>query len=88
MHINSMKEGGEMPDVVVGAHFHKAVLGSYTDGTNFKTYFGMILPSLQMKTRYGQKVSAFQRNDIGVSPFEVSENGLIGFHKPMKLEKW
>jgi len=80
MYFNSLKEGWKMPELVVGSHYHKATLGSYSQ--NWKTYLGMITPSFQMKTRFGLKVSAFQRNDIGISVFETSENGLLKVHEP------
>lgn len=84
IYFNHLKEQREMPDVVVASHFHKASLSSYSQ--NWKTYYGIITPSFQMKTRFGQKVSAFQRNDIGVSFLEVSENGLIGIREPMIMK--
>ncbi len=84
MYYNSLKEGWEMPDFVIGSHHHKATLGSYSQ--NWKTYHGMITPSMQMKTRFGQKVSAFQRNDIGVGLFEVAENGMMQIHPPLLMK--
>jgi len=84
MFYNSLKEGWQMPDYVVGSHHHKAGLASYTQ--NWKTYFGMITPSFQMKTRFGQKVSAFQRNDIGMALIEVGTNGAIITHAPLLLK--
>lgn len=83
MFYNSLKEGWEMPDLTIGSHYHKSAMGSYSQ--NWKTYYGMITPSFQMKTRFGQKVSAFQRNDIGVGLFEVAENGLY-IHKPLLMK--
>ncbi len=85
MYINSLKEGWKMPDVVIGSHFHKATLASYSQ--DWRTFYGIITPSFQMKTRFGQKVSAFQRNDIGVALLEVAPDGLIGIHKPLLMRQ-
>ena len=85
MYYNSLKEGWEMPDFVCGSHFHKATMSSFTQ--NWKTYYGMITPSFQMKTRHGHKVSAFQRNDIGMGLVEVAPNGLLNIHKPLLMER-
>ena len=84
LYYNSLKECKEMPDLVIASHFHKATMASYSQ--NWDTYYAMITPSFQMKTRHGQKVSAFQRNDIGVGLAEVSVNGLIKIHKPLLME--
>lgn len=83
MYFNSIKEGWTMPNLTIGSHFHKCTLGTYSQ--NWETYYGMITPSFQMKTRFGQKVSAFQRNDIGLGLVEVAENGLLNIHKPMLM---
>lgn len=83
MYANSLREKWVMPDLVVASHFHKATLASYS--IDWKTYHGMITPSFQMKTRFGQKVSAFQRNDIGLGLVETSEAGMK-IHKPLLME--
>jgi hypothetical protein len=83
MFFNSVKEGWKMPDYTIGSHYHKSVISSYTQ--DWKTYYGIVTPSFQMKTRFGQKVSAFQRNDIGMSLVEVSDGGLSIAHKPMLM---
>jgi hypothetical protein len=85
LYFDTLKEKREMPDVVIASHVHKATMASYSQ--NWKTYYAMITPSLQMKTRHGQKVSAFQRNDIGVGFVEVSKNGLIAVREPMLMEQ-
>jgi len=84
MYYNSLKEGWQMSDLTIGSHYHKATMGSYSQ--NWKTYYGMITPSFQMKTRFGQKVSAFQRNDIGLGLFEVAPNGLLTIHEPLLMK--
>lgn len=84
MYYDALKEGWQMPDVVIGSHFHKSALGSYSQC--FKTHFGIITPSLQMKTSYGHKVSAFQRNDIGLQLVEVTSGGLVNIIPPMLVK--
>jgi len=84
LYFNSLKEGFIMPDFISTSHYHKATLGSYSQ--NWKTYQAMITPSFQMKTRFGQKVAPFQRNDIGLGLIEVSPSGLIGAHPPLLME--
>jgi hypothetical protein len=84
MYYNSLKEGWEMPDLTVGSHYHKASMASWSQG--WKTYYGMITPSFQMKTRFGQKVSAFQRNDVGLGLVETRENGLMVIHEPLLMK--
>ncbi len=84
MYYNSLREKWEMPDVVIGSHFHKASLGSWSQ--NWKTFYGIVTPSWQFKTRHGQKVAPYQRNDIGLFMMDVSEGG-INIHNPMLLEQ-
>lgn len=83
MYFNSIKEGWKMPDYTVGSHYHKAVMASFT--IDWQTFYGMITPSFQMKTRFGQKVSAFQRNDIGMGLIEVAPEGMMFTHKPLLM---
>ena len=84
MYYNSLKEGWKMPRVVIGSHYHKATMGSWSQ--NWQTFYGMITPSFQMKTRFGQKVSAFQRNDIGVGLIEVAADGLLAIREPLLMK--
>lgn len=85
LYYDCLKEGKQMPDLAIGSHFHKAGLGSYTQ--KFKTYYGLITPSLQMKTRFGQKVSAFERNDVGFIEFDLTKDGLFKFYEPELLKE-
>ena len=85
LYYNTLKEKREMPDLVISSHFHKATMASYSQ--DWKTYYAMITPSFQMKTRHGHKVSAFQRNDIGLGLAEVTTSGLIKIHKPLLMDE-
>ena len=84
LYFDSLKEKREMPDLVISSHYHKAIMASYSQ--DWETYHAMITPSFQMKTRFGQKVSAFQRNDIGIGLAEVSTNGLMKIHRPLLMQ--
>lgn len=81
MYYDSLKEKWNMPDVVIGSHYHKASLGSWSQ--DWQTFYGMVSPSFQLKTRFGQKVAPFSRNDIGIGLIEVSAEGLIGVLRPL-----
>jgi hypothetical protein len=83
MYYNSLKEGWEMPDLTIGSHYHKSAMATFSQ--RWRTYYGMITPSFQLKTRHGHKVSAFQRNDIGMGLFETAENGLLKIHEPLLM---
>jgi len=85
LYYNSLKEGREMYDLIISSHYHKAIMASYSQ--NWETYYAMITPSFQMKTRHGHKVSAFQRNDIGLGLAEVTTSGLIKIHKPLLMDE-
>lgn len=85
MYYDSKKEGWDMPDLVIGSHYHKSALGSFSQ--DFKTYYGIVTPALQRKTRFGQKVSPFQRNDIGIQLVEVTSGGLLNITPPMLLHE-
>lgn len=84
MFYNSLKEGWDMPDLVVGSHFHKSGLGSFTQ--NWRTYHAVVTPSMQRKTRFAHQKTAFQRNDIGIVCVEVTRDGLFDF-APMLMPK-
>lgn len=84
MFYNSLKEIWNMPNLVVAGHFHKSGLASFSQ--NFKTFYGIVTPSLQRKTRHGQKVSAFQRNDIGIQLVEITAGGLLNIIPPMLMK--
>lgn len=81
---NRIKRGAKVPDMIVSAHVHKPIYQTYVQ--DWHTLHGMILPSWQVKTRYAYRVAPFQRNDIGLSFFEVSASGDIRIHPAMVME--
>jgi len=83
IYYDCLKEKKEMPDLVIGSHFHKSALGSYSQSWN--TYYGIISPSLQMKTRHALKVSGFQRNDIGIIDYDITAEGAFIFRRPVLM---
>lgn len=81
---DNVKQKNEQPDIVVTAHYHKPIYQTFVQ--DWHTIHGMILPSWQYKTRYAYKVAPFQRNDIGLQTFDITEEGHIAIHKPMLME--
>ncbi len=79
MYYNSLKENWRMPDLTIGAHYHKCGLGVFAQ--DWKIYHGLVLPSLQRKTRYAHQKTAFQRNDIGIVTVDVLESGAFLFER-------
>ena len=81
---NCVKGKKPIPDMVVTGHFHKPVYNIYVQ--DYHLLHGMMLPSWQMKTRYAYKAAPFQRNDIGMSFYDVTVDGDIRVHKPLIME--
>lgn len=79
IYFDCLREEVRPPSVVVTAHFHKSLYQTYVASYRH-TIHGMILPSWQMKTRYAYRVAPFQRNDIGLSVYEVTAGGDIRIH--------
>lgn len=77
------KEKREKPDVVVSSHYHKSLYQTYV--RDWHTIHGLVSPSFQKKTRFGLRVAPFVKNDIGISPFQVTKEGLIHFEKPLLM---
>lgn len=69
------------PHLVTCSHFHKAAYDSYNQGYDHAIHI-QVLPSWQMKTRFGIAASGFQRNDIGMTFNEVTINGDLRITKP------
>lgn len=79
-----VNNGIKPADLIVSSHFHKAHKGSY-DNSYFHTVNGIILPSWQLKTKFGYRVSPFSRNDIGLNITEVTADGFLKIHKPLLM---
>lgn len=77
-----IKEKIPPPHMLTTSHFHKSSMESYNDSYAHTVYIE-VLPSWQMKTRFGQKASPFQRNDIGMSFNVVTAEGDIRVLPPM-----
>lgn len=79
---DSIKAKELPPHLITTSHFHKSSYDSYND-SYAHTIQIQVLPSWQMKTRFGIKASAFQRNDIGMQFTEVTTNGNVIAMKPL-----
>lgn len=75
-----LEAGQRIPDAVISGHYHVPVYTTFT--RNYKTIHGVILPPFQLKTRFGYKVAAAERENIGLSTIDISANGNIVVNKP------
>ena len=82
---DSIKEKKEPPHMISTSHFHKSSYESYNDSYAHTVHIE-VLPSWQMKTRFGIGVSPFQRNDIGMAFNVVTAEGDIRVLPPMLWE--
>lgn len=73
LYFDCLKEGRNMPNVVIGSHYHKAGFSSYSQ--RWQTYYGIVTPSLQLPTRHGVRAAPFQRRDIGFVTFDITDTG-------------
>lgn len=80
-----IKEGKEPPHLITNSHYHKASYDSYNNSYRH-TVHCQVLPSWQMKTRYGHRASNFQRNDIGMTFNEITKDGNIIIGEPLLME--
>lgn len=80
-----MKANEPAPHMITGSHFHKSSYDSFNDSYRHTIQI-QILPSWQMKTRFGISASAFQRNDIGMQFTEITTGGDIRRMKPLLWE--
>jgi len=67
------------PDVIVTGHVHKPAYETYSilEGETVNVLHGIILPSWQRKTRFGNKVAPSEINKIGLAWFGISAKGDI-----------
>jgi predicted phosphodiesterase len=77
-----------VPDMIVTGHYHKPVYSSYVQrrDNGFHTLHGIVLPSWQMKTRFGYRVVSVARNEIGAAYVEISAAGDIRSPSFMLME--
>jgi hypothetical protein len=78
-----MEANERIPDGVIMGHYHVPLYDTYT--RNHKTMHGWILPSFQLKTRFGYKVAAAELERIGIYSIDVSANGEIIASPPMVM---
>jgi hypothetical protein len=83
IYLTCLDKGLRIPRYVIGGHKHQYVTAEYSG--RHGDVRGMMLPSLQFKTRYGHKVARFTEEDIGFVYFVIEENGDSSWH-PSILE--
>ena len=79
-----LEQGLRIPDAIISGHYHVPVYTTFT--RNYKTMHGIILPSFQLKTRFGYKVAAAERENIGLSTINISADGVIQVNKPYLMQ--
>ena len=79
LYLDCVAAGIAPPDVAIFGHVHtpRYRVFSRVDGGQIEKMEGWILPSWQMKTRFGHSVAAMQINSIGLACFEVGKSGDI-----------
>jgi hypothetical protein len=75
-----LEAGQRIPDLIVSGHYHVPVYTTFT--RNYKTMHGVICPSMQLKTRFGYKVAAAERENTGVTTIDIPANGEIKVNRP------
>ena len=81
-----IKQKIEPPHFLSTSHYHKSTYESYNDSYSHTVQIE-VLPSFQMKTRFGLRSSPFQRNDIGMAFNLVTAEGDIRPLPPLLLAK-
>jgi len=66
------------PHLITTSHYHKNTYDVFADSYRHTTHI-QVLPSYQLPTRYGQRVSPFQRRDIGMVFNTVTAEGDLRF---------
>lgn len=77
-----LKEKRQPPHMISTSHYHKSSYESFNDSYAHTVHIE-VLPSFQIKTRFGIAASPFQRNDIGMSFNMVTAEGTIHVLPPM-----
>lgn len=77
-----IKEKKLPPHMISTSHFHKSSYESFNDSYAHTVQIE-VLPSWQMKTRFGLAASPYQRNDIGMAFNAVTADGDIRVLPPM-----
>jgi hypothetical protein len=71
-------------DCVISGHYHKNVYDTFT--RKDVTRHGIILPSWQLKTRFGYRVAAAEMEEIGIRTIDVSADGEIKVNSPILMK--
>jgi len=73
-----------IPDCVISGHYHKNVYDTFT--RKDRTMHGIILPPLQLKTRFGYRVAAAELDSVGIRTIDINPIGEIKVNKAMIIQ--
>lgn len=80
-YFQTLNDGRKLPRYWVRSHLHQFVQATY-DGKR-GSITGVVTPSFQFKTGYGQKVAGDNLSDIGLLVFTIEDNGVVQMHPVM-----
>ena len=75
IYFERLEAGKQVPDLVIGAHFHRYTTGQLE--RNGHTLRGVILPPMQNRTRFARRVVPNQSTRMGLCWHEITKDGLI-----------
>ena len=81
-----IKENVLPPHLLFSSHFHKSAYDSFNDSYKHTIHY-QTLASWQYKTRFGLRAAPYQRNDIGLTVTEISENGDVRINAPLLMKE-
>lgn len=70
-----LEKNWRMPDMVISGHYHVPVYNTFV--RNGKTIHGLICPPFQTRTRFGYKVAAAEKDNIGIATVSIKADGTI-----------
>jgi hypothetical protein len=78
-----LEDNKRIPDYIISGHYHNPVKTSYERPN--KMIHGMILPSFQLKTRFGYKVAAAELEKIGIRTVDIGADGEIKTNEMLRM---
>ena len=76
-----LEEGQRIPDYIISGHYHDPIYNTYVRPNH--TMHGMILASFQLKTRFGYRIAAVEREKIGIRTIDIGISGEITTNAPL-----
>ena len=79
IYYDSLKENDQPPDIVYSAHTHNPVMSVFEHRNKmlFGLMYGIISPSMQIKTRYAHQRAPVKKNKVGMVYQEIKADGTI-----------